>query len=113
MLDQARRMTEPQGVRNPAVPASERLIVPLDVPTVGEARHIVEQLEGVASFFKIGLQLQLASGMDGFIESLTGTGKKVFIDYKYFDIGATVRNSYLSPRHYRRLSSRPLPPILC
>jgi len=34
--------------------ASERLIVALDVPSVDAARAIVTQLDGTASFFKVG-----------------------------------------------------------
>ena len=41
--------------------ADPRLIVALDVPTVGEARGLVERLGDAVSFYKIGLQL-LAGG---------------------------------------------------
>jgi len=48
---------------------------------------MVQALEGVVSFFKVGLTLQLALGVEGLIQSLIEQGKKVFLDYKYFEIG--------------------------
>ena len=69
----------------------DRLIVALDLPTIGEARGIVEQLDGIASFFKLGLWLQYAEGFDGFLAELLRAGKKIFLDAKMFDIGETVK----------------------
>ena len=40
------------------IDASGRLIVAIDVPSVAEAREIVSELEGVVSFFKVGLHIQ-------------------------------------------------------
>jgi orotidine-5'-phosphate decarboxylase len=68
----------------------DRLIVALDLPSVDEAREIVEKLDGVVSFFKVGLGLQFARGVDGLIESLVGSGKKLFLDAKMFDVPETV-----------------------
>ena len=56
----------------------ERLIVALDVPTIGEARALVERLDRTASFFKIGMWLIFAPGFDGFLSDLVARGKKVF-----------------------------------
>ncbi len=56
----------------------DRLIVALDVPSVGEARDLVGQLDGVVSFFKVGLWLQFAAGFDGLIDELIKRGKKIF-----------------------------------
>lgn len=69
----------------------DRLIVALDVPNVSEARAIVERLDGLVSFFKIGLWLLYAAGVDRLIDDLVENGKKVFLDSKMFDIGETVR----------------------
>jgi orotidine-5'-phosphate decarboxylase len=76
-----------------AVPSSaeDRLIVALDVPSIGEARELVAHLDGVASFFKIGLWLFFAPGFDRFLDDLVAHGKKVFLDAKMFDIGETVK----------------------
>lgn len=73
------------------VKAAERLIVALDVPSVAEARTITEALDGAVSFYKIGLHLQMAEGLEAFIRALMGSGARVFIDYKWNDIPETVR----------------------
>jgi orotidine-5'-phosphate decarboxylase len=75
------------------VPAriEDRLIVALDLPTVSAARAMAERLDGVASFFKLGLWLIFAPGFDRLLEDLVGHGKKVFLDAKMFDIGETVK----------------------
>ena len=81
-------------VTNPrALPAkmADRLIVALDVPTIAAAREMVARLDGTVSFFKIGLWLAFAEGVDGLLHSLIGAGKKVFLDAKMYDIGQTVR----------------------
>ena len=69
----------------------DRLIVALDVPSIGEARDLVGELDGLVSFFKVGLWLQFAAGFDGLIDELIQRGKKVFLDAKMFDIGETVK----------------------
>jgi orotidine-5'-phosphate decarboxylase len=69
----------------------DRLIVALDVPSIAEARRLVDTLDGVVSFFKIGYWLLFAAGVDGFIAELGDRGKKVFVDAKLFDIGETVK----------------------
>ena len=69
----------------------ERLIVALDVPSISEARALIDRLDGVVSFFKIGLWLEFAAGFDGLLDDLIRRGKKVFLDTKMFDIGETVR----------------------
>jgi orotidine-5'-phosphate decarboxylase len=69
----------------------DRLIVALDVPSIGEARALVGKLDGVVSIFKVGLWLQFVSGFDGLIDELIAKGKKIFLDAKMFDIGETVR----------------------
>lgn len=55
------------------------------------ARRLVNDLSGVAHFFKVGLTLQLAPGVEGLISDLTSDGRRVFLDYKYYDIPETVR----------------------
>src|SRR5215813_6883063 len=69
----------------------ERLIVALDVPSIGEARALVEKLDALVSFFKVGLWLQYAAGFDGLIDDLLKKDKKIFLDAKMFDIGETVK----------------------
>jgi orotidine-5'-phosphate decarboxylase len=70
--------------------AKDRLIVALDLESAEEARKMVEALDGVVDFFKIGLSLQLAPGVEELVRSLISLKKKVFLDYKYYDIAPTL-----------------------
>lgn len=72
--------------------ADERLIVALDLPSVEEAEAVVAELDGVVRFYKIGLQLQLAGGIE-LARRLAGAGLKVFLDTKVHDIHDTVRRA--------------------
>jgi orotidine-5'-phosphate decarboxylase len=79
----------PAGDR-PSPSAKERLIVALDVATVDEALRLIDQLGDAVSFYKIGLHLQLAPELHALVTRLRSAGKKVFLDFKYIDIPATV-----------------------
>lgn len=68
----------------------ERLIVGLDVPSVAEARRIVDALGDAASFYKIGYRLGFAGGIE-LARELVSEGRKVFLDLKLHDIGNTVK----------------------
>jgi len=70
--------------------ARERLIVALDLPDVAAASAMVRELRDVTGFFKVGLSLQLAIGVEGLIQSLLDDGRKLFLDYKYYDIPETL-----------------------
>jgi orotidine-5'-phosphate decarboxylase len=72
--------------------ADPRLIVPLDVPTVAEARALVERLGDAVSFYKVGLELFASGGMD-LARELKAAGKQVFLDWKLHDIGTTVQRA--------------------
>lgn len=72
--------------------ADQRLIVPLDLPTVEEARDMVERLGDAVSFYKIGLELLASDGMT-LARELKASGKSIFLDWKLHDIGATVERS--------------------
>jgi orotidine-5'-phosphate decarboxylase len=67
----------------------DRLIVALDVPTLGEAEAVVKELGDSVSFYKIGYQLVFAGGLD-FARDLAANGKKIFLDMKLLDIDNTV-----------------------
>ncbi len=74
----------------PPVNARDRLIVALDLPDVATARQLVSRLGQHVSFFKVGLSLQLAPGVEGLIQSLLDGHQKLFLDYKYYDIPETL-----------------------
>jgi orotidine-5'-phosphate decarboxylase len=73
-------------------PADPRLIVPLDLPTVAEARAMVEALGEAVSFYKVGLELLATDGM-ALAGELKAAGKQVFLDWKLHDIGTTVQRA--------------------
>ncbi len=75
----------------PATP-TDRLILGLDVPTVAEARAIVEETKGAVGVYKIGMQLQFAGGL-AFAEELAAAGEKVFLDVKLLDIDNTIASA--------------------
>src|SRR5262245_46142109 len=72
--------------------AREKLIVALDYWDINDAIKLVADLGDEVSFYKIGLGLQLAGG-DSLAKSLIRQGKRVFLDYKYFDIEETIRTA--------------------
>jgi orotidine-5'-phosphate decarboxylase len=67
----------------------DRLIVPLDLPSVAAAEAMVTRLGDSVTFYKIGYQLAYAGGLP-LVSKLTDQGKKVFLDLKLHDIGNTV-----------------------
>ena len=69
----------------------ERLIVALDLPSVAAARGIVERLDGIVTFYKVGLWLIFAPGFEAFLDDLRKSGCNVFLDAKIFALGETVR----------------------
>ena len=75
------------------IPTRDRLIVALDVPTDSQAIDLVDRVEDHVNFFKVGLEL-FSSGMGvGLIETLVKREHKVFADFKFFDVPATVNRS--------------------
>src|ERR1039458_1494359 len=74
------------------IDARERLIVALDCDSLAKATAFVEELDGLVSFFKVGIELQLAEGMSA-VEYLKSKGKRVFLDLKYFDVPETVERA--------------------
>ncbi len=69
--------------------ARDRMIVGLDVASVGEARRLVAALGDDVSFYKIGMQLVFAGGL-ALLDELAAAGKRVFLDMKLLDIDHTV-----------------------
>lgn len=67
----------------------DRLIVALDVETLGQADRLIDRLSGVVTAFKVGSQLFTAAGPQA-IELVQKRGGRVFLDLKYHDIPSTV-----------------------
>jgi orotidine-5'-phosphate decarboxylase len=75
-----------------AHPAKDRLIVALDMPTVEEAQRLIARLGDSARFYKVGLELLFAGGLE-LARALKGDQKNVFLDMKLLDIGITVERA--------------------
>ena len=70
--------------------AKDRIIFPLDVPTIDEAKNYIELLATRVGLFKVGLELFIRSGPE-IIEFIHQQGAaRVFLDLKLHDIPATV-----------------------
>jgi orotidine-5'-phosphate decarboxylase len=74
---------------------TDKLIVALDVPSDEEARRLVNRLGDAVNFYKIGLELLFAGGLD-LARELKRGGKRVFLDVKFLDIGNTVERAVAS-----------------
>ena len=72
------------------IPVRERLIMALDLPSIPEAKALVEELGDSVIFYKVGMELFMSGDYFTFIEWLKEHNKKVFVDLKFFDISATV-----------------------
>ena len=70
-------------------PMRDQLIIALDVPSVDDARAIVDEIGDSGSYYKIGHQLGFAGGLS-FASELIKDGKKIFLDMKLLDIDNTV-----------------------
>lgn len=75
------------------ITAQDRLIMALDVADAQAARDLVMQLGDAVSFYKIGLELFMSEGYFDLLRWLTGQGKQVFADLKFFDVPETVRSA--------------------
>ncbi len=71
-------------------PADDRLIVALDVPNALEGLALAESLGDAVSFYKIGLGMLTGGGLALANELKEEHAKRIFLDMKLFDIGATV-----------------------
>jgi orotidine-5'-phosphate decarboxylase len=75
--------------------AAGRLMVALDCPTVEQARQLIDTLEGIPCYMKVGMQLYYSEGPD-FVRELKDRGYSVFLDLKMHDIPNTVKNGAIS-----------------
>lgn len=69
-----------------------RIVIPLDVPDLGEASDLIGKLYQHVGVFKVGLQLFISSGSIA-VEAAKDAGNKVFLDLKLHDIPNTVARS--------------------
>jgi orotidine-5'-phosphate decarboxylase len=93
---------DPIHISSKTIPPNERLIFALDVPGADEAKRLVEKLDEAVDFYKVGLELFASGGGFELIDWLAAQGKKVFADFKLYDIPETVRLAV------RQLRKRPI-----
>lgn len=68
----------------------DRLIVALDLPDALAGLEMAKTLGNAVSFYKIGLGMLTGGGLALANELKSDHGKRIFLDMKLFDIGATV-----------------------
>lgn len=68
----------------------DRLIFALDVADADSARKLVATLGESVQFYKLGLELFMAGGYFELLDWMVKSGKKIFVDLKFFDVPATV-----------------------
>lgn len=69
---------------------NDRLIVALDVPNAVAGLKLAHDLGDAVTFYKIGLGMLTGGGLGLANELKQEQGKRIFLDMKLFDIGATV-----------------------
>lgn len=62
------------------------------MPTLDEAERLVAELGNTVTFYKVGLELLFAGGLE-LAQALRDHGKQVFLDMKLLDIGNTVERA--------------------
>jgi orotidine-5'-phosphate decarboxylase len=70
--------------------SDDRLIVALDVPNALAGLNLAGEIGDAVSFYKIGLGMLTGGGLALANELKQDHGKRIFLDMKLFDIGATV-----------------------
>lgn len=70
--------------------AAGRLMVALDYPSADAARSLIQQLEGIPCYMKVGMQLFYTAGPE-FVKELKAKGYRIFLDLKMHDIPNTVK----------------------
>jgi orotidine-5'-phosphate decarboxylase len=73
-----------------AMPAREKIIVALDVPSAEAGLEVAQKLHGHVRMFKVGSEVFTAEG-PVLARYLLATGEQVFLDLKFHDIPNTVR----------------------
>lgn len=74
----------------PITPTDHRLIVAIDLPDAVSGLALAERIGDAVGFYKIGLGMLTGGGLALANELKQEHGKRIFLDMKLFDIGATV-----------------------
>ena len=68
----------------------DRLIFAMDVADTDSACRLAGVLGDSVQFYKLGLELFMAGDYFELLDWMVGSGKKIFVDLKFFDVPATV-----------------------
>jgi orotidine-5'-phosphate decarboxylase len=77
---------------------NDRIIVPLDVPTIEQAIALLDQLPDV-TFWKVGLELFVSTGAE-ILTLLNQRQKRIFLDLKLHDIPNTMAGACRAAARY-------------
>ena len=80
--------------------SDDRLIVALDVLNIVQGLSLCRQLGDAVNFYKIGLGMLTGGGLALANELKQEHGKRIFLDMKLFDIGATIEAAVRGLAHY-------------
>ena len=83
------------ALRKPKPDPRDRVIVALDVPDSRRALDLMERLDGLIQWFKVGLELYVSEG-NAIVDALRDKGHSVFLDLKLHDIPNTVAGAVRS-----------------
>lgn len=84
--------------RRMTIEPHQRIIFPLDIPSLDDGLSWVDLLKGRVGLFKVGLELFCAAGPDAVRAVAERSGTGVFVDLKLLDIPATVEGAVRSIR---------------
>ena len=76
------------------------LIVALDVPDIGLAKSLVEEIGDEVGFYKVGLELMMSGDYFPLVKWLKNKNKKIFADLKLYDISETVARAVKNLAQY-------------
>ncbi len=80
-------------VQEKPLSAKDRIVLPLDFHSLGEAQTVIEKLKNHVGLFKVGLTLYIKEGRTilEYLNSVVGPDR-IFLDLKFHDIPETVGN---------------------
>ena len=81
-----------RNIKGSDIPAKERLVFALDVPTAKAAEAMLDRVQETVGVIKIGLELFTSEG-PAVVRMVQRYGKPVFLDLKVLDIGETVQRT--------------------
>lgn len=90
MTESAKTPSSAPAPSSAQAPSDDRLIVALDVPNIVTALDLTNRIGDAVSFYKIGLGMLTGGGFALANELKQEHGKRIFLDMKLFDIGATI-----------------------